>query len=342
MSFFNKNLKDSYRIEGQHYIISFNEPGPLTASRVETIMNNRSIRSRSNLYVEIGERVTSIEDNAFNWKYKILKFTISPGIRSIGGGAFANCHGISKIEIPEGVVSLGCYAFASCPALSSVVIPSTLEKMSTDAFLECKNLSSVSIAEKNPYFNSIDNVVYTKDSSTLVLYPSGKRNMSFTIPSGVKSIGKNAMCHCSYLKKLTISKDTEQIAPSAFNYSKFIESIEVEEGNKAYKSIDGSLYNADGSELIRYAVGGLYKSFTFHDELVSIRQEAFRDSRYLTSIEIPKTITSIGSLAFMDCNELTIYCEAEEKPQGWSDSWNYSERPVIWGHKIARRKNLNN
>ena len=37
---------------------------------------------------------------------------------------------------------------------------------------------------------------------------------------------------------------------------------------------------------------------------------------------------------FFNCDSLTvIYCEAEEKPSGWSDDWNYEDVAVIWGYK---------
>lgn len=47
------------------------------------------------------------------------------------------------------------------------------------------------------------------------------------------------------------------------------------------------------------------------------------------------TIGKFDSLPFIGCENLTIYCEAEEKPTGWGEYWNYidSERsaPVHWG-----------
>jgi hypothetical protein len=47
---------------------------------------------------------------------------------------------------------------------------------------------------------------------------------------------------------------------------------------------------------------------------------------------IPKGVTGIGSDAFYNCNKLTIYCEIESLPDGWSSSWNSSNRPVAFGY----------
>ena len=36
---------------------------------------------------------------------------------------------------------------------------------------------------------------------------------------------------------------------------------------------------------------------------------------------------------FNQCTNITIYCEIELKLNGWDSSWNYSNRPVVWGYK---------
>ena len=64
-----------------------------------------------------------------------------------------------------------------------------------------------------------------------------------------------------------------------------------------------------------------------------IGNEAFLSCASLTEIIIPNSVTSIGTLAFMECNKLTIYCEAKSKPESWNGSWNPSNCPVVWGYK---------
>ncbi|MBD5100202.1 MAG: leucine-rich repeat protein, partial [Clostridiales bacterium] len=53
----------------------------------------------------------------------------------------------------------------------------------------------------------------------------------------------------------------------------------------------------------------------------------------LTSIELLSSVTHIGCYAFEGCNSLTVYCEAESQPSGWSSIWNSSDCPVVWGYK---------
>ena len=59
----------------------------------------------------------------------------------------------------------------------------------------------------------------------------------------------------------------------------------------------------------------------------------FYDCKNLKSIVIPISVTNIGDDAFYSCSNLTIYCEVEEQPKGWSYDWNSSNCPVVWGYK---------
>ena len=73
-------------------------------------------------------------------------------------------------------------------------------------------------------------------------------------------------------------------------------------------------------------------SVTIPNSVTSIGDFAFYNCTSLTSITIGDSVTSIGDLAFDGCKSLTIYCEAQSKPSGWCSSWNYSNRPVVWGY----------
>lgn len=67
------------------------------------------------------------------------------------------------------------------------------------------------------------------------------------------------------------------------------------------------------------------------NSITSIGKFAFYNCSSLDKIIIPNSVTSIGIYAFYHCDNLTIYCEAHSKPDGWDAQWNPSNCPVVWG-----------
>ena len=129
---------------------------------------------------------------------------------------------------------------------------------------------------------------------------------------------------------------------------------EINDGN-IYRKIDGNLYSTNGKTLVKFrdseaetftipkgvtSIGdSAFKwcnnltSVIIGDGVISIGEFAFYNCISLTSVEISDGVTSIGNKAFAHCSGLTIYCEADSKPSGWDNDWNYSNRPVVWGYK---------
>lgn len=66
---------------------------------------------------------------------------------------------------------------------------------------------------------------------------------------------------------------------------------------------------------------------------------AFEYCYHLNSVIIPKSVKIVKSNVFYQCHDLTIYCEAESKPEGWEEDWNTQNRPVVWGFKKHRENN---
>ena len=71
-------------------------------------------------------------------------------------------------------------------------------------------------------------------------------------------------------------------------------------------------------------------TITIPESVKSIEKRAFYGCSALESISIPDSVTSIGTEAFRGCARLIIYCEAESKPSGWEERWNYSNCLTVW------------
>lgn len=114
----------------------------------------------------------------------------------------------SNITVPEGVVTIGKTGknvfnygelYSKVP-IHTIHLPSTVKTIVPFAFSGCKNLTAITVDENNPYFCSVDGVLYSKDMKTIVAYPAGKAGTEYIVPEGVEVIGNN----CFYGAKLAV------------------------------------------------------------------------------------------------------------------------------------------
>lgn len=106
---------------------------------------------------------------------------------------------------------------------------------------------------------------------------------------------------------------------SALNMEVFdnikVTSFSVDSKNKYFKAADGVLYTKNGKKLVRYP-SGRKGAFTVPGTVTSIAQNAFRGC-LITNIQIPESVTIIGSGAFYQCNKLkTINIPSKIKKLG--------------------------
>ena len=179
------------------------------------------------IIVEYG--ITRIGDYFFTGTKQLAEVSLPNTITSIGYGAFSATNdypnNLTSIDLPENLDSIGQFAFNNCPlnnitipenvtyigfcafqltALSSVTIPANVISSLDMVFSSCANLSSINVDFDNPRYISLDGILYTKQMDTLVNYPMGITNQTFTIPNSVTQISVWFGIHNSYLTSLTI------------------------------------------------------------------------------------------------------------------------------------------
>ncbi len=120
---------------------------------------------------------------------------------SIGTSAFLGNTTIKRVIFPSTLTSIGDYAFYGS-SLTYVEIPSGVKSIGEGAFSSCTSLEAISVDGGNKYYASIDGVLFSKDKSTLICYPSGRKNTSYTIRYGVGTISSAAFLNCAYLEQV--------------------------------------------------------------------------------------------------------------------------------------------
>ena len=245
------------------------------------------------------------------------KNTIIPeDIKSIGVDAFYRCTGLTSIKIPDSVKTIGTRAFNGCTGLTSIEIPSSVTIVDYCAFDDCDNIS----------YNIYDNGKYlgnTENPYLVIVGVTNNTTESFSINPNTKLIGGGAFSKCRSLKSIEIPDGVTSIGVSAFNWCGSLKSIKIPD---SVTSIGDSVFSGCTS----------LKSIEIPNSVTSIGDSAFSGCIGLTSIIIPNSVTSMGDEVFNMCKAITVYCEALEKPSGWSEWWNYSNYGncnVVWGYK---------
>ena len=165
--------------------------------------------------VVIESGVTSIGDYAFESYSALTSVTIPEGVTSIGDSTFYNCYALTSVTLPDSVTSIGWGAFYRCPAITSMTIPTSVTSIGFAAFSGCTSLASIEVASGNEYYSSLDGVLFNKNATELVYFPSGRAG-DYTIPNGVISIGNNAFGECEALTSVTIPNSVTSIGNCAF------------------------------------------------------------------------------------------------------------------------------
>ena len=171
----------------------------------------------------------------------------------LGNSTFQYCTQASDIEsvtLPDSLTTIEKNAFYNCEKLKSVTIPQNVSSIGLAAFVEGlseSSLTEIKVDPENPYFSEKDGVVFSKDGTKLIVFPSGRSGdyqipdgtvsvgdyafyycvnvSSITVPGSVRSLGEGTFGNCSSLTKAVLNEGLEEIGEYAFQSSSGIRDI---------------------------------------------------------------------------------------------------------------------
>jgi hypothetical protein len=165
--------------------------------------------------VVIPDGVTKIGESAFESCESLTYVNIPSGVTEIGEMAFA-FSGLESIEIPEGVTTLGAQTLYGTN-LTELNIPSGLTTIGGNAIQDIRTLERINVDSNNSNYADIDGVLYTKDLTSLILYPAGNSRTTYTVPTGTTEIGESAFYY-SKLTEINLPSGLLEIGSHAFEY----------------------------------------------------------------------------------------------------------------------------
>lgn len=148
----------------------------------------------------------------------------------------------------------------------------------------------------------------------------------------VSAVGKFTMNTDEYVEVIHIGKDVKYIDETSFFYCKELKSIEVDEANEHYTSVDGVLYTKDMKKLMVYPIKKVETSYTIPEGVERIGTCAFYKNETLTEVNIPSTLKEIGDMAFFKCKKISLVTLPDGLKKIGSDAFSYCQemKPVMY------------
>ena len=242
--------------------------------------------------------ITGIDKDAFKG-CNIQSVVVGEHIESIGDNAFDNCKSLKTVEIAGSISKIGKNLFKGATAITDITAP-------------------ISVVEQVENKLKLVNVTFnagTKIASEMFKNSTSLRTVVF--PEELEIIGSAAFAGCTSLKKIHIPASVTEIALDAFVDSYNLQTITVDADNANYTSGDDAncivkidnvvimgAPDADGvqtpvgTEIVKTLIVACSNTKIF-EGVNKITEYAFRNCKYLETLDIPSTVKEIPENAFV-------------------------------------------
>ena len=149
---------------------------------------------------------------------------------------------IPSIEDEETKRKIKALEYDEDCSLRSIVISDTIEETGREAFNFCRNLKDIKFGSG---LKRIDReAFYGCDSLEGIIFPDS-----------LESIEEKAFSSCDSLSSVRVGSALSYIGEGAFAYCESLENIYISNDNEFFSSIDGILYNKEGTKMVLYPPG---------------------------------------------------------------------------------------
>lgn len=276
----------------------------------------------------LSEGIASLSDNCFKNCSELEEVTIPASVKTIGAEAFSGASKLKSVTFAEGgqteigdsafynspvldtldlrgATSIGTTSFASCVALKRVDIPDTMKKIGDYAFSNCTNLQTVTVGEgvESIGVGAFTGTAFYMDASGVIYagkWAIGCKNVNietFQFRSDTVGIANNAF----YNRATGYDKVTNVTLPAGLRYV----------GEYAFYAMSSLLsVNLGGTEVIgahAFRKCELLRTVNFgnNSRLKEIGRYAFAGCTTLNNVNIPASVTKVGTDAFQDTAQWT-------------------------------------
>ncbi|MBO5529201.1 MAG: leucine-rich repeat domain-containing protein [Bacilli bacterium] len=151
-------------------------------------------------------------------------------LRHIKADAFYGQKNVKEIILNEGLETLDPKALDFCDGLTRLYLPSSLRSFDINRFMAHPNLESIDVGDLSPILYSDGGVLYNKDKTVLLCYPSARKIKRYRILSSCAEIAPAAFFGVSYLEELIFPSGIKKIGHNAFAYSRSLHCLKFPKG----------------------------------------------------------------------------------------------------------------
>lgn len=135
----------------------------------------------------------------------------SARVRALTQYSFAYCTNLESVKFYDTVTKIGAKSFAYCSNLKYLFIPKTLEVYNVESNFEgdvaegedekilicalnnnAMSLEKIEVDPEHKNCSTIDGVLFNKDKSILVSYPTGRKDKFYVLPTTVRNFAMQA------------------------------------------------------------------------------------------------------------------------------------------------------
>lgn len=274
--------------------------------------------------IVIPETIISIGKKSFMNCINLEEIRLPKGIEFIGKEAFRGCCSLGRIVladgkfftvsggmlinkreksliraekknavecgIPSGVTSVEAYAFEYSHAVN-IKIPKSVNRLNSNAFVYCGALESFDVDISSSTLRSVEGVLYSRDMTRLIKYPSAKKSVSYILEDGARYIEERAFSDAENLESITFTSDIKSIGERAF-----------ENCIKLFSLVLPASVEFVGERAFQFCSS--LSSIMLPRGIKEIGDYAFNGCTAIRSVSIPSSVNRIGHCAFLGCKQL--------------------------------------
>jgi hypothetical protein len=231
------------------------------------------------------------------------EYAVSDGTACIGRYAFAGCDGLTGLSLPASVTNIGVVVEWNDYYLFGEVIPVA----NVGPLWVGISLTNINVAAENPVYRDIGGVLYDKNATTLLTYPTGRAG-GYAVPPGVIRFSAGAFTGHPVLTDVTIPDSVTGIGSRSFYWCTGLtnivfgsEAVEIEA--LAFAGCIGLTGVAIGNAVTNIGDGAFHQCYglttaVIPDSVAGIGYGAFGDCAKLTGVTLPGGVTHVGDWAF--------------------------------------------